>query len=562
MAIKKEIDINVNTKGAEDNVENLSSGLSGVTAQADRLTGGLVSGFRNGVKGIKNAVKGFKSLKVAIAATGIGALLIAITALTSYFTKTQRGADKLSQALKGIGAVVDVLIDRVSSFGEGLFKILSGDFSEGVDLLKASLSGIVDEMKKEGSAAVELEKAQQALEDRQIALIKVNAERRASIEELRLVAEDENKTNEERANALRAAAKLQNEIADDEIAIAKERARIVKERVALGESTREDLEEQANAEAEVIRLEGERSRRLRTLQTRLNAFTKGVEENTDATDENAEAQAKLNEEIKKRDEALAAEEAKLQETLSSQYDKILEAQNDAQTNELNAVEDKYNTLIAKAAEYGFDEAELNRIKNEEIAAVNKKFADQNTETARKQALDEQAILDAKLAAQLGFAQSIGGVVRALGGFAKEGTAAAKAAALADIVINTGLGFVQGLDIAQKGAKATGPAAPFAFPIFYATQVAAVLNAVGQARNILAKVPTGGGGGGGLGGVPRPNVSAPSSTPRFALDTQASDLGNQITQSLQGQPVRAYVVNQDIQNANKLDRKIKETATLE
>ena len=562
MAIKKEIDINVNTKGAEDSVDNLSSGLSGVTAQADRLTGGLVSGFRNGVKGIKNAVKGFKSLKVAIAATGIGLLVIALASLVSFFTKTQRGADKLSQAMKGIGAVVDVLIDRVSSFGEGLFKILSGDFSEGVDILKASLSGIVDEMKKEGSAAVELEKAQQALEDRQIALIKVNAERRASIEELRLVAEDENKTNEERANALREAARLQNEIADDEIAIAKERARIIRERVALGESTREDLEEQANAEAEVIRLEGERSRRLRTLQTRLNAFTKGVEENTDATDENAEAQAKLNEEIRKRDEALAAEEAKLQETLSSQYDKILEAQNDAQTNELNAVEDKYNTLIAKAAEYGFDEAELNRIKNEEIAAVNKKFADQNTETARKQALDEQAILDAKLAAQLGFAQSIGGVVRALGGFAKEGTAASKAAALADIVINTGLGFVQGLDIAQKGAKATGPAAPFAFPIFYATQVAAVLNAVGSARNILAKVPTGGGGGGGLGGIPRPNVSAPSSSPRFALDTQASDLGNQITQSLQGQPVRAYVVNQDIQNANKMDRKIKETATLE
>ena len=74
MAIKKEIDINVNTKSAEDSVDNLSSGLSGVAAQADKLTGGLVSGFRNGVKGIKNAVKGFKSLKVAIAATGIGVI--------------------------------------------------------------------------------------------------------------------------------------------------------------------------------------------------------------------------------------------------------------------------------------------------------------------------------------------------------------------------------------------------------------------------------------------------------------------------------------------------------
>ena len=68
------------------------------------------------MKGIKNAVKGFKSLRVAIAATGIGLLVIALASLVSFFTKTQRGADKLSQAMKGIGAVVDVLIDRVSSF--------------------------------------------------------------------------------------------------------------------------------------------------------------------------------------------------------------------------------------------------------------------------------------------------------------------------------------------------------------------------------------------------------------------------------------------------------------
>jgi len=542
MAIKKEIDINVNTKGAEDSVDNLSSGLSGVAAQADKLTGGLVSGFRNGVKGIKNAVTGFKSLRVAIAATGIGALLIAITALTSYFTKTQRGADKLSQAMKGIGAVVDVLIDRVSSFGEGLFKILSGDFSEGVDLLKASLSGIVDEMKKEGSAAVELEKAQQALEDRQIALIKVNAERRASIEELRLVAEDENKTNEERANALREAARLQNEIADDEIAIAKERARIIRERVALGESTREDLEEQANAEAEVIRLEGERSRRLRTLQTRLNAFTKGVEENTDATDENAEAQAKLNEEIRKRDEALAAEQAKLQESLSAEYDAILEAQNDAQTNELNAVEDKYNRLIEKAAEYGFDEAELNRLKNEEIAKVNKKYDDEDSARKKKKAEDDKAVQEATLGA-------IAGALGSLSNLAGKDAKAGKALSAAQAVINTYLG-------ATKALGQGGIAGPIAAAGVVASGLASI-------RQIYATpIPSTSGGSGGGGGIPRPQISTPSIAPRFALDTAASDLGNQITQSLQGQPVRAYVVNQDIQNANKLDRKIKETATLE
>jgi len=64
---------------------------------------------------------------------------------------------------------------------------------------------------------------------------------------------------------------------------------------------------------------------------------------------------------------------------TEEYDAILQAQNDAQTNELNAVEDKYNTLIAKAAEYGFDEIELNRLKNEEIAKVNKKYDDEDSD---------------------------------------------------------------------------------------------------------------------------------------------------------------------------------------
>ena len=495
MAIKKEIDINVNTKSAEDSVDNLSSGLSGVAAQADKLTGGLVSGFRNGVKGIKNAVKGFKSLKVAIAATGIGALLIAITALTSYFTKTQRGADKLSQAMKGIGAVVDVLIDRVSSFGEGLFKILSGDFSEGVDLLKASLSGIVDEMKKEGAAAIELEKAQQALEDRQIALIKVNAERRASIERLRLEAEDESKSNEERANALREAAKLQNEIADDEIAIAKERARIVRERVALGESTRDDIREQAEAEARVIELEAERDRRLKSLITRLNAFT--------------------------------------------------DAQ-DGATESLGNYEEKMTKVASKEIQFAADTSDvtlaLHKNLRQSMLMVDQQYANQ-ADQIRKDSIKktrEQKMMELQI---------IAGTLGSLANLAGENAHAGKALSAAEAVINTYTGATKALS--QGG-------------IFGAIAAAGVVaSGLASVRQIYATpIPATSGGSTGGGSVPRPQISTASISPRFALDTAASDLGNQITQSLQGQPVRAYVVNQDIQNANKLDRKIKETATLE
>lgn len=413
------------------------------------MTGGLISGFKGAVGGIRNGVKAMKSLKVAVAATGIGALLIAITALTSYFTKTQRGADKLSQAMKGIGAVVDVLVDRISTFGEGLFKILSGDFSEGVDILKGTFAGLGEEIRNEAKAAIDLEKAQQALEDRQIELINVNAKRRASIEELRLAAEDQTKSDNERAAALKEAVRLQNEIADDEIAIAKERARIITERIALGESSRDDIREQAEAEARVTELEAERSRRLKQLQTRLNSFTKDTEGNTEKTDANAEAQKKLNEEIAKRDEALAQAAADFQTQLAEQYDAILQSQESAQTQELNAVEDKYNQLLANAEQYGFDEAELARIKNEEINAINKKYDDEDTARKKKKSADDQAI-------QLANLQVVAGALNGLGQLAGENAAAGKAISAAEAIINTYTGATKAL--AQGGIFGTIAAA--------------------------------------------------------------------------------------------------------
>lgn len=561
MAEERKIQINVDTSKATSNVNDLNKDIDktgdavgGLTSSLDKMTGGLITGFKGAVGGIRNGIKAMKSLKVAVAATGIGALLIAITALTSYFTKTQRGADKLSQAMKGIGAVVDVLVDRISTFGEGLFKILSGDFSEGVDILKGTFAGLGDEIRNEAQAAIDLEKAQQALEDRQIELINVNAKRRASIEDLRLAAEDQTKTDAERAAALKEAVRLQNQIADDEIAIAKERARIITERIALGESSRDDIREQAEAEARITELEAERSRRLKQLQTRLNSFTKDTESNTEKTDENAEAQKKLNEEIAKRDEALAQAAADFQTQLAEQYDAILQAQESAQTQELNAVEDKYNQLLANAEQYGFDEAELTRIKNEEINAINKKYDDEDTARKKKKAADDQAI-------QLANLQVVAGALNGLGQLAGENAAAGKAISAAEAIINTYTGATKAL--AQGGIFGTIAAA------------GVIASGIASVRSIYATdVPTAkpssvsvggrsiGGGGGATFSRPTANIPRPPQglNANIGFDTTGANLGNQIAESLQGTAMRAYVVNQDIQSAQKLDRKIEETAT--
>ena len=161
--------------------------------------------------------------------------------------------------------------------------------------------------------------------------------------------------------------------------------------------------------------------------------------------------------------------------------------------------------------------------------------------------DDKAILEAKKIAQMNFVSAVGGVINALGGLAAEGTAAAKTAALADIVINTGLGFAQGLDIAQKGAKATGPAAPFAFPIFYATQIAAVIGAISKAKNILSQVKGGGAGGG---AITAPNVAQ---TP--SISSANLDIGVSPETQVAGTAVQAYDVSGDITSSQEAEAKL-------
>ncbi len=177
--------------------------------------------------------------------------------------------------------------------------------------------------------------------------------------------------------------------------------------------------------------------------------------------------------------------------------------------------------------------------------------------------EETAITEAKKSLQLQLAAAIGNAIGQIGQLFDKGTAASKAAALADIAIGTGIGFINALDIAQKGAKATGPAAPFAFPIFYATQITAVLGAVMQAKNILSTVKGGGGGG----ATPSPVAAAApeaaeSIAPAFNI-VGASET-NQLADAIGGQtqvPTRAFVVSSDVSTAQEMDRNIIEGASI-
>jgi hypothetical protein len=161
--------------------------------------------------------------------------------------------------------------------------------------------------------------------------------------------------------------------------------------------------------------------------------------------------------------------------------------------------------------------------------------------------------------QLAIVGIYGKAIGSMGKLFKQGSDASKAAALTEIGINTALGFIQGLDIAQKSAKAAGPLAKFAFPLFYAEQIAAVLGAASQAKQILSSdgksIPTSSGGGFAGGDV---NIQAPD----FNVVGQGgvNQLG-QVIGAQFGQPLRAYVVSGDITTAQELDRSITTGATI-
>ena len=188
---------------------------------------------------------------------------------------------------------------------------------------------------------------------------------------------------------------------------------------------------------------------------------------------------------------------------------------------------------------------------------------QNIERDREILAEETAITEAKKSLQLQLASAVGNALGKISQLFEQGTAASKAAALAEIVIGTGVGLIQGLDIAQKSAKGTGPAAAFAFPIFYATQIAAVLGAVGQAKSILSTVKGGGGGG----STPRPTApqtSSPQESIPPAFNIVGASETNQLADAIGGQaqePTRAYVVATDVSTAQELDRNIIEGASI-
>ena len=152
-AVKAEKDLAEGAGEAAEAIGGQSEALQGTEEAMSNLPGPLgqvVTGF----KGLVTAAKAFLLTPIGAA---IGALVAAFSALGSFLTRTQEGVEILNKVTAGFQATLDVLIDRVSAVGKGLFTIfVEGDLFEGLGEIKDAFVGIGDEIEREIDLAVSL----------------------------------------------------------------------------------------------------------------------------------------------------------------------------------------------------------------------------------------------------------------------------------------------------------------------------------------------------------------------------------------------------------------------
>jgi hypothetical protein len=234
----------------------------------------LGQSFKGAASGGEKLTIAMKVLRTALISTGIGAIAVALGSIIAYFQKTGEGADKFGKILAQIKSVINNTIERLAVFGKGLWQILTGKFKEGWETMTGAFKGMGEELREDWKAAGDLADRENALNDREIALINSLEERRAKSAELRLAAKEEGLEQEKKLDLIRQAENLVKSVYGDEISLEQERLAIMKEKLALQtkDPTREQRREIAEQEAKINELFRAQADKLREITGEKNAI--------------------------------------------------------------------------------------------------------------------------------------------------------------------------------------------------------------------------------------------------------------------------------------------------
>ena len=602
MAVTKTINLEVNTKDAKKSLKGLEKGVDDVNKEVketskstqqmggtlDKVTGGAVSKFNSFKGALTSVTTGFKSLKVAIIATGIGALLIAVTALGQAFTRSEEGQNKFAKILGVIGSVTGNLLDLLADLGESIISVFEnpqqaikdfanlikqnitnrfdgllnlipqigkainllfkGEFSEagkvaadavgkvvlGVDSITDSVSGAIDAVKEFGeevaadaNAAAKIADQRANAEKAARKLIVERAQAEQDIARLREKAVNKEKfTAEERIAFLEEAGKISEDLAAKETAVAKLRLQAKLTENSLTKSNKDDLNEAAQLEASVIQLETQRL----NLQKRLS---------TELLTARREASAQAKKDAKDEPVVVDKKLQKIEEIRKAYKQKQEDADAETELQKIALEEERKLAELKRLKATEEQKAEVIAFYQNKIQDVKDKNAKQDEELGKLRT--QQALGDAK--------NTFNQIAQLAGKDSKVG----KAMAIASATISGVQGVMNAYTTAQKSPITVG------FPAYPVVQ--ASLAGLVAAKNIAAIKsinPSGGGGG----SIPTQSSGGGSTPPAFNVvgqsgETQLADAIGSQTQ----RPSRAYVVSNDVTTAQELDRNIIEGASI-
>ena len=530
------------SKEQAEQFEGLAIGAIAFADGAKRTLDGVVNlqeGFTKLAAGSKAAAVASRVLGTAIK-VATGPIGIAVVAIGTIITLLVKFKDSL-------GVVGDVINGIIGAFTRLTDAIGLTNSAQDAAIAKSKEAVKQGEFELEALKAAGATREQLVAKERQLLKDKIASEKKGSDEQKQAVQDlflfnektrTENRVAEQKDADERA--KKAKEASDKRLADANTANELYKSQ--LEKFNDEEVDLLAKTDEEKLKIDFDRTIReidaLKLSEERKTQLRLEAEQNYNLKLNNLlDEQAKTNQ--KKEIARIQANFNRILELQQLQATTIKEKR-DA---DLAALQSQYAAEYAEAVKNGEDLTALDNLYKEKRKQINDQANADEVASAK-------ATADALLQARLALAQNIGAAIGALGGLFKEGTAAAKTAALAEIAINTGIGFANALTIAQKSAQATGPGAAFAFPIFYASQLAAVLGAISSAKQILATVP-----GGSSGANPtKPTIPSAGGFNPFtgALPGTggAPSAGNPNTGGSGQGPIRAYVVTQDVSNGQE------------
>jgi hypothetical protein len=529
-------------KTAKKTSKNQVEGVKKTSAVMEKLndqTGGLSNSLLDVARAAK---KGGTEMRAAFIASGIGILVIALGFVVAHWEDIK---DLIDSSNKDLQRRIDLNHENLENLERELTLLES---QEGILKLKNNSTKEIREKQKD-ILKLQAEQNLLLLENLETQLQKEKAQNREVTfwEKTKILASSYLGINEQ-AKQIAAAYTSESERTkeiEEEIYKAKKKRLDIEKTILEIDKKNTDDDDKLSEEERKAKEKADRAEALRIKQ---------LEKELEAERKRLDAIEKVREEFEDRTENLAAKT--LEEKLALDKKRALE---DLE-NLIGTETEKREAKLAIEQYYNKKEDELREQRRQEKKKKDEEDEKEAAENRRKQLEEEQRLADAKAFMQQQLARNIGDALFNISQLFDQSTAMGKAAAIADVAIGTGIGFINALDIAQKSAKATGPAAAFAFPVFYASQVASVLGAAAQAKRILSTAKTKGGGG--AAAAPSvPAAQAPPPSPSFNLvgNSQANQLAGALNR--QDQPVRAYVVSRNMTTQQEMDRNIRNTASV-